>query len=75
MVGDYISTSWVGGRAYGAFAIASAPSGGVFDEPIAVPTGGLTAAAGGFVNNSSGEHAVADAASDHASLRSAIRRR
>jgi hypothetical protein len=75
MVGDYISTSWVGGRAYGAFAIASAPSGAVFDEPIAVPTGGLTAAAGGFVNNSSGEHAVADAASDHASPRSAIRRR
>ena len=75
MVGDYISTSWVGGRAYGAFAIASAPSGTTFDEPIAVPADGLTAASGGFVNNSSGEHPVADAASDHASPRSAIRRR
>jgi len=75
MVGDYISTSWLGGRAYGAFAVASAPSGTRFDEPIAVPTGGLTAAAGGFVNNASGEHAVADAASDHAAARSVIRRR
>jgi hypothetical protein len=75
MVGDYISTSFLGGRAYGAFAIASAPSGSLFDEPIAVPTGGLTAAAGGFVNNASGEHPVANAASDHASARSAIRHR
>jgi hypothetical protein len=75
MVGDYISTSWLGGRAFPAFAIASAPAGTVFDEPIAVPTGGLTAASGGFVNNSSGEHPVADAASDHASPRSAIRHR
>jgi hypothetical protein len=75
MVGDYISTSWMGGGAFPAFAVASAPVGTVFDEPIAVPTGGLTAAAGGFVNNSSGEHPVADAASDHASPRSPIRRR
>jgi hypothetical protein len=75
MVGDYISTSWSGGRAFGAFATATAPIGSVFDEPIATPTGGLTAATGGFVNNSSGEHPVGDAASDHASPRSPIRRR
>jgi hypothetical protein len=75
MVGDYISTSWIGGKAVPAFAVASAPVGSVFDEPIAVPTGGVIAATGGFVNNSSGEHPVADAASDHASPRSAIRRR
>jgi hypothetical protein len=75
MVGDYISTSWSAGRAFGAFATATAPIGSLFDEPIATPTGGLTAATGGFVNNSSGEHAVSGAASDHASPRSPIRRR
>ena len=75
MVGDYISTSWMNGRAWPAFAVASAPAGTLFDEPIAVPTGGLTAAAGGFVSNSSGEHPVAGAASDHASPRSPIRHR
>jgi hypothetical protein len=75
MVGDYISTSWLNGRAWPAFAVASARVGRVFDEPIAVPIGGLVAATGGFVNNSSGEHPVADAASDHASPRSPIRRR
>jgi BNR repeat-like domain len=75
MVGDYISTSWLNGRAWPAFAVASPPVGTVFDEPIAVPTGGLVAATGGFVNNSSGVHPVPDAASDHASPRSPIRRR
>jgi hypothetical protein len=76
MVGDYISTSWVGGRAYGAFAVAQTPSGGfAFDQAIYTPAGGLTAAAGGFANTSSGEHPVAGAASDHASPASPIRRR
>jgi hypothetical protein len=75
MVGDYISTSWMNGRAWPAFAVASAPVGTAFDEPIAVPTGGLVPATGGFVNTSRGERAVADAASDHASPRSAIRHR
>ena len=75
MVGDYISTSWLGGRAWTAIAVAGPPSGSVFDEDLYVPTGGLGAASGGFVNTSSGEHAVADAAADHASPRSAIRRR
>jgi hypothetical protein len=76
MVGDYISTSWIGGKAYGAFAVATAPSGGVaFDQAIWVPAGGLTAATGGFVNTSRGEHPVAGAASDHASPNSPIRNR
>lgn len=75
MVGDYISTSWVGGRAYGAFAVARTPSAGfVFDQAGYVPTGGVTAAAGGFVNTSKGERAVPGAAADHAAARSAIRR-
>lgn len=74
MVGDYISTSWVNGKAFGAFAVAlQAPT--PFEESIYVPTGGLTAAAGGFVNTSQGERAVPNAASDHAAARSAIRRR
>jgi hypothetical protein len=42
MVGDYISTSWVGGRAFGAFAVAQPPSGGfAFDQAIYLPSGGL----------------------------------
>jgi hypothetical protein len=46
MVGDYISTSIVGGRAWPTIAIANAPSGGVFDEAMYVPTGGLAIAGG-----------------------------
>jgi BNR repeat-like domain len=75
MVGDYISTSWLGGRAWTAVPVAGPPAGTVFDEDLYVPTGGLTPAAGGFVNTSKGEHPVADAASDHAAPRSAIRSR
>jgi hypothetical protein len=42
MVGDYISTSFVGGPAFPAFAVASAPSGGVFNEAIFTVSGGLS---------------------------------
>ena len=41
MVGDYISTSIVGGRAWPVIAVANAPSGGTFDEAMYEPTGGL----------------------------------
>jgi hypothetical protein len=45
MVGDYISTSVLppgsGGRAWPTIAVATQPSGGVFDEAMHVPTGGL----------------------------------
>jgi hypothetical protein len=41
MVGDYISTSWSGGTAHPAFAVASAPSNDVFNESIFSPTAGL----------------------------------
>lgn len=41
MVGDYISTSISGGKAWPVFAIAAAPSGGVFNEAMNTPTGGL----------------------------------
>jgi BNR repeat-like domain len=74
MVGDYISTSWLGGKAFGAFAVGDAPVGGAaFNEATYVPAGGLAAASGGFVNTANGEQPVAGAASDHAAPRSAIR--
>jgi hypothetical protein len=41
MVGDYISTSITGGRAWPTIAVANAPSGGTFDEAMYEPTGGL----------------------------------
>ncbi len=42
MVGDYISTSFSGTPAYPAFAVAHAPSGGVFDEATYTVKGGLS---------------------------------
>ena len=62
MVADYISTSWLAGRAWGAFAVATQPP-SPFDQSIYVPTGGLRAAAGGFTRTSEGERPVATAAS------------
>jgi hypothetical protein len=44
MVGDYISTSFSGGPAYPAIAVAHAPTGGVFDEATYTVAGGLTVA-------------------------------
>jgi len=41
MVGDYISTSFMHGRALPFFAEANPPSGGLFDEAIATVAGGL----------------------------------
>jgi hypothetical protein len=47
MAGDYISTSFdANGRAHGAFAVATAPTGSTFNEFIATPASGLAAAAG-----------------------------
>jgi BNR repeat protein len=47
MVGDYFSTSFnASGVAFPAFAVANAPSGGVFDQAIYTITGGLSASAG-----------------------------
>jgi hypothetical protein len=41
MVGDYISTSFSNGLAHGVFAVATAPSGGVFDEAMYTNQTGL----------------------------------
>ena len=43
MVGDYISTSFSGGVAYPAFAVANPPSGTTFDEAIYTVAGGVSA--------------------------------
>jgi hypothetical protein len=41
MVGDYIATSFVNSVAYSVFAVANRPSGGLFDEAMYAPVGGL----------------------------------
>lgn len=74
MVGDYISTSWVGGRAYSAFAVAAVPAvGDAFDQAIYVPTGGAAPPVGAAVTTAGGEQPVPGAASDHAAPASPIR--
>jgi hypothetical protein len=50
MVGDYISASFnSAGSAHGVFAMANAPSGGVFDEAMYTTTTGTTLAGGSLV--------------------------
>jgi hypothetical protein len=74
MVGDYISTSWMGGRAFGSFAVAQPPSGGfAFDQALYVPAGGLVASGAG-ATSSSGAEPVRGVGSDHASAQSRLRR-
>ncbi|MFC5187227.1 sialidase family protein [Actinomadura harenae] len=46
MVGDYISTSILGGRAWPVIAVANTPTGSTFDEGMYVPTGGLALTGG-----------------------------
>jgi hypothetical protein len=66
MVGDYISTSFAGGTAHPAFAVATAKSGTTFNEATDSTASGLAIAAGNFAVTSSGDHPVPNAASDHA---------
>jgi hypothetical protein len=54
MVGDYISTSFVGAKAVPVFAQARLPTGGVFDQAMYAPPGGLTVAAGSNAASSKG---------------------
>jgi BNR repeat-like domain len=71
MVGDYISTSWLNGSAFGAFAVANPPSGAAFDQQIYVPTGGVTATT--FPNARVREQSFSDNGSRNANTRSVIR--
>lgn len=68
MVGDYISTSYVNGKAFGVFAIAHQPTGGVFDEAMYTNATGLSAPESGAYFTSEGELPVPGARSDHGPL-------
>jgi hypothetical protein len=46
MFGDYISTSIVGGKAVPVISVAKSPSGGLFDQAMYAPSGGLALATG-----------------------------
>jgi hypothetical protein len=54
MVGDYMSTSYVSGKALPVFASASAPVGSTFQEEMFAPVGGLSAPRGTSVATSEG---------------------
>jgi hypothetical protein len=54
MVGDYISTSFVGGAAFPVIAVASAPVAGVFNEAMFTTTQGLRVTGGALTASSQG---------------------
>jgi len=67
MVGDYISTSYLNGKAFGVFAKALAPKAGLFRESMDTPNLGLyemQEGEGPYVS-SAGEKPVPNAKSDH----------
>ncbi|HYU75497.1 MAG TPA: exo-alpha-sialidase [Ktedonobacteraceae bacterium] len=51
MVGDYISTTINGGKAYPVFAVAQAPSGSTFNEAMYTVAGGLSVRGGSHSSN------------------------
>lgn len=61
MVGDYIATSFAGGKAYGIFAMAKANSGATFDEAIYTTQAGFDVASALERNSSAAERPVANA--------------
>ena len=73
MVGDYISTSRLNGRAWGAFAVAAAPSGtDAFDQKIYVPQDGVLST-GPFAYARVREQSFSDNGARNANPRSVIR--
>lgn len=66
MVGDYIATTFVGGLADAAFAIAKPPAGSLLDEAMYVPSRALPGSRGAYARRSVAERPVAGARSDHA---------
>ena len=60
MVGDYIATSFAGGKAYGLFAVAKAKSGSTFDEAIYTTQAGFDVAATQARSSSVRERPVAN---------------
>ena len=65
MVGDYMSTSFVNGKAYGVFAGALPPSGSKFNEAMYTPNVGLLEEEQGPLLSSAGDKPVPNAKSDH----------
>lgn len=65
MVGDYISTSYVDGKAFGVFAGARAPSGGKFFEVMATTKVSFLEEGSGPLLSSAGDKPVPNAKSDH----------
>jgi len=65
MVGDYISTSFVNGKAYGVFAGALPPSGGKFHESMYTPKIGLLEEGTGPYMSSANDKPIPGAKSDH----------
>jgi hypothetical protein len=72
MVGDYIATSFSGGKAYGVFAVAKAKSGSMFDEAIYTTQAGFDVALARTHNSSAGELPVANVAPRPATAQSQI---
>jgi len=69
MVGDYISTSFVNGQAYGVFAGALPPSGGKFHESMYAPKVGVLEEGAGPLLSSAGDKPIPNAKSDHGPIR------
>lgn len=65
MVGDYISTSYVNGKAFGVFAVAQIKAGSTFNEAMYTTASGLSADETGPRFSSAGEQPVPNAKSDH----------
>src|SRR5271166_6457892 len=65
MVGDYISTSYVNGKAFGVFAGALPPTGGKFFEVMATSKVGFLEEGTGPLLSSAGDKPVPNAKSDH----------
>ena len=67
MVGDYISTSYMNGRAFGVFAKAVKPTGSKFHETMNTPAMGLVEIeeGNGPYLSSAGEQPLPNAKSDH----------
>jgi len=69
MVADYISTSYVNGKAFGVFAVAAAKVGGKFKEATYTTSTGLSMEEGAPTFSSVGDEPVPNAKSDHAPRR------
>ena len=65
MVGDYVSTSYVNGKAFGVFADATSPTGTTFHEAMDTTARGLQDLEAGPLLSSAGERPVPNAHPDH----------